>query len=138
MLDGDNLAHGLNLDLRMTVADRAENIRRVGEAAKLMADAGLMILCSHVSRFRAERRVVRELLENDKFLEIFLDTPHEECRRRDPKGFHGKADARLMSNFTGVSSPNEPPDFHLRSEGRSAAGLAADVIAAMRAAGRLG
>ena len=139
-LDGDNLRHGLNRDLGFTAADRVENIRRVGEVAKLMADAGLIVLCSFISPFAAERRMVRELLEPGEFLEIFVDTPIAECRRRDVKGLYAKADAGLLRNFTGVDSPYEIPEaaeLHLRPEGRAAAELAAEVIEVMRDAAKL-
>ena len=89
LLDGDNVRHGLNRDLGFTEADRVENIRRIGEVAKLMTDAGLIVLCSFISPFRAERRMVRELLDADEFIEIFVDTPIEECIARDPKGCTG-------------------------------------------------
>jgi bifunctional enzyme CysN/CysC len=109
-LDGDNLRHGLNRDLGFTDADRVENIRRVGEVAKLFVDAGLIVLCSFISPFRAERRMVRELLGPGEFVEVFVDTPIEECMRRDPKGLYAKARAGTIRNFTGVSSPYEPPE----------------------------
>src|SRR4029077_12248888 len=86
MLDGDNVRHGLNRDLGFTDADRVENIRRVGEVAKLFVDAGLIVLCSFISPFRAERRMVRELVEDGEFMEVFVDAPLEDCIARDPKG----------------------------------------------------
>jgi bifunctional enzyme CysN/CysC len=110
LLDGDNLRHGLNRDLGFTDADRVENIRRVGEVAKLFVDAGLIVLCSFISPFRAERRMVREMLGPDEFVEVFVDTPIEECMRRDPKGLYEKARRGAIQNFTGVSSPYEPPE----------------------------
>jgi bifunctional enzyme CysN/CysC len=109
-LDGDNLRHGLNRDLGFTDQDRVENIRRVGEVAKLFVDAGLIVLCSFISPFRAERRMVRELFDQDEFIEIFVDTPIEECMRRDPKGLYAKAMSGAIQNFTGISSPYEPPE----------------------------
>ena len=109
-LDGDNLRHGLNRDLGFTDQDRVENIRRVGEVAKLFVDAGLIVLCSFISPFRAERRMVRELFDQDEFIEVFVDTPIEECVRRDPKGLYAKAMSGAIQNFTGVSSPYEPPE----------------------------
>jgi bifunctional enzyme CysN/CysC len=109
-LDGDNLRHGLNRDLGFTDQDRVENIRRVGEVAKLFVDAGLIVLCSFISPFRAERRMVRELFDQDEFIEVFVDTPIEECMRRDPKGLYAKAMSGAIQNFTGVSSPYEPPE----------------------------
>ena len=109
LLDGDNVRHGLNRDLGFTDADRIENIRRVGEVAKLMAEAGLIVICSFISPFRAERRMVRELTGPTAFLEVFVDTPLEECIRRDPKGLYAKARAGEIKNFTGIDSPYEPP-----------------------------
>jgi bifunctional enzyme CysN/CysC len=110
LLDGDNVRHGLNRDLGFTDADRVENIRRVGEVAKLMTEAGLIVICSFISPFRAERRMVRELTEPTAFLEIFVDTPLDECIRRDPKGLYAKAKAGSIENFTGFGSPYEAPD----------------------------
>lgn len=110
MLDGDNVRHGLNRDLGFTEADRVENIRRVAEVAKLMADAGLIVLVSFISPFRGERQMARELMEEGEFIEIFVDTPLEECARRDPKGLYEKALAGKIANFTGVSSPYEAPE----------------------------
>ncbi|ACP22641.1 NodQ bifunctional enzyme (plasmid) [Sinorhizobium fredii NGR234] len=118
MLDGDNVRHGLNRDLGFTEADRVENIRRVAEVAKLMADAGLIVLVSFISPFRGERRMARELMEEGEFIEIFVDTPLEECARRDPKGLYEKALAGKIANFTGVSSPYEMPEnpeLHLKT-----------------------
>jgi bifunctional enzyme CysN/CysC len=110
LLDGDNVRHGLNRDLGFTDADRVENIRRVGEVAKLMAEAGLIVICSFISPFRAERRMVRELTAPTAFLEIFVDTPLEECIRRDPKGLYAKAKAGRLEHFTGLDSPYEVPE----------------------------
>jgi bifunctional enzyme CysN/CysC len=110
MLDGDNVRHGLNRDLGFTDADRVENIRRVGEVAKLFVDAGLLVLCSFISPFRAERRMVRELVEAEEFVEIFVDTPLEECMRRDPKGLYARAKEGKIKNFTGIDSPYEVPE----------------------------
>ena len=110
LLDGDNVRHGLNRDLGFTDADRVENIRRVGEVAKLMAEAGLIVICSFISPFRAERRMVRELTGPTAFLEVFVDTPLEECMRRDPKGLYAKARAGRLAHFTGLDSAYEPPE----------------------------
>ena len=110
LLDGDNVRHGLNKDLGFTDADRVENIRRVGEVAKLMTDAGLIVLVSFISPFRAERRMVRELMADGEFVEIFVDTPIAECERRDVKGLYAKARAGNLKNFTGIDSPYEPPE----------------------------
>ncbi|AUX79096.1 sulfate adenylyltransferase subunit CysN [Sinorhizobium fredii] len=118
LLDGDNVRHGLNRDLGFTDGDRVENIRRVAEVAKLMADAGLIVLVSFISPFRDERRMARELMEEGEFIEIFVDTPIDECARRDPKGLYEKAFAGKIANFTGVSSlyeAPENPDLHLKT-----------------------
>ena len=111
MLDGDNVRHGLNRDLGFTDADRVENIRRVGEVARLFVDAGAIVLCSFISPFRAERRMVRELLEAGEFVEVFVDTPLDECKRRDPKGLYARALEGKIKNFTGIDSPYEPPEY---------------------------
>jgi bifunctional enzyme CysN/CysC len=110
LLDGDNVRHGLNRDLGFTDADRVENIRRVGEVAKLMTEAGLIVICSFISPFRAERQMVRELIQPTEFIEIFVDTPLDECIRRDPKGLYAKAKAGRLEHFTGLDSPYEPPE----------------------------
>jgi bifunctional enzyme CysN/CysC len=138
-LDGDNLRHGLNRDLGFTDQDRVENIRRVGEVAKLFVDAGLIVLCSFISPFRAERQMVRELMAPGEFIEVFVDTPIEECVRRDPKGLYAKAMKGQIKNFTGVSSPYEPPEapeLRVETAGRSPAEAAEIVLAQVRA--RLG
>jgi bifunctional enzyme CysN/CysC len=109
LLDGDNVRHGLNRDLGFTDADRVENIRRVGEVAKLMADAGLIVITAFISPFRAEREMVRDMLPAGEFLEVFVDTPLDEAERRDPKGLYAKARAGELNNFTGIDSPYEPP-----------------------------
>ncbi|WP_288902203.1 sulfate adenylyltransferase subunit CysN [uncultured Sneathiella sp.] len=110
LLDGDNVRHGLNKDLGFTDADRVENIRRVGETAKLMVDAGLITLVSFISPFRSERQMARGLLEEDEFLEVFVDTPLEICEARDIKGLYKKARAGEIKNFTGISSDYERPE----------------------------
>jgi bifunctional enzyme CysN/CysC len=110
LLDGDNVRHGLNKDLGFTDADRVENIRRVGEVARLMVDAGLIVLCSFISPYRAERRMVRDLLGEDEFLEIFIDAPLSVAEERDPKGLYKKARAGEIKNFTGIDSPYEQPE----------------------------
>jgi bifunctional enzyme CysN/CysC len=110
MLDGDNVRHGLNRDLGFTDADRVENIRRVGEVAKLFVDAGLIVMCSFISPFRAERRMVRELVGGEEFVEVFVDTPIDECMKRDPKGLYARAKEGKIKNFTGIDSPYEPPE----------------------------
>jgi bifunctional enzyme CysN/CysC len=109
LLDGDNVRHGLSRDLGFTDADRVENIRRVAEVAKLMVEAGLIVIVSFISPFRAERQMARELFAEGEFLEIFVDTPLQECERRDPKGLYRKARQGLLVNFTGIDSAYEPP-----------------------------
>ncbi len=109
LLDGDNIRHGLNKDLGFTEADRIENIRRVGEVAKLMADAGLIVLTAFISPFRAEREMVREMLPDGEFIEIFVDTPLEVAEARDVKGLYKKARSGALKNFTGIDSPYEAP-----------------------------
>jgi bifunctional enzyme CysN/CysC len=110
LLDGDNVRHGLNRDLGFTEADRIENIRRVGEVAKLMADAGLIVLTAFISPFRAERDMVRQMLPQGEFVEIFVDTPLEVAEARDVKGLYKKARSGALKNFTGIDSPYEPPE----------------------------
>ena len=110
LLDGDNVRHGLNRDLGFTDADRVENIRRVGETAKLFLDAGLIVLVSFISPFRSERRMARELVGEGEFIEVFVDTPLEVCMTRDPKGLYEKARAGAIKNFTGIDSPYEAPE----------------------------
>ncbi|RDV06548.1 sulfate adenylyltransferase subunit CysN [Sphingorhabdus pulchriflava] len=110
LLDGDNVRHGLNKDLGFTEADRIENIRRVGEVAKLMADAGLIVLTAFISPFRAEREMVRKMLPEGEFIEIFVDTPLEVAEARDVKGLYKKARSGALKNFTGIDSPYEAPE----------------------------
>ncbi|MGG6461960.1 adenylyl-sulfate kinase [Solilutibacter silvestris] len=110
LLDGDNVRHGLNRDLGFTAADRVENIRRVAEVARLMVDAGLVVLVSFISPFRAEREMARELFAPGEFLEVFVDTPLAVAESRDPKGLYAKARAGKLPNFTGIDSPYEPPE----------------------------
>ena len=110
VLDGDNVRHGLNRDIGFTEADRVENVRRVGEVAKLMVDAGLITIASFISPFASERRMVRDLLEEGEFIEVFVDTPLEVCEQRDPKGLYRKARAGEIANFTGVEQDYEAPE----------------------------
>jgi bifunctional enzyme CysN/CysC len=131
LLDGDNVRHGLNRDLGFTETDRVENIRRIGEVAKLMTDAGLVVLCSFISPFRAERRMVRELVGEGEFIEVFVDTPLEQCVERDPKGLYKRALAGEIKNFTGVDQPYETPEnaeLHLMAGRDEAPALAQQVI----------
>jgi bifunctional enzyme CysN/CysC len=135
LLDGDNVRHGLNRDLGFTDADRVENVRRVGEVARLFTDAGMIVLCSFISPFRAERAMVRELVPEGEFIEVFVDTPLEECIRRDPKGLYARAKAGLIKNFTGIDSPYEVPenpDLRLDTLQESLAQSAARVVALLQ------
>jgi bifunctional enzyme CysN/CysC len=132
MLDGDNVRHGLNKDLGFTQADRVENVRRVAEVARLMTDAGLIVLVSFISPFRSERRMARELFDAGEFLEVFVDTPLEIAEQRDPKGLYAKARAGELANFTGIDSPYEPPEhaeLRLDTTSLSAGECAAQVVA---------
>jgi len=141
LLDGDNVRHGLNRDLGFTDADRVENIRRVGEVAKLFVDAGTIVLCSFISPFEAERQMIRDLLEDGEFIEIFVDTPLEECIRRDPKGLYGRARAGKIANFTGIDSPYEAPrspELRLNTVGETPDRLAVIVVDYLSRAGKLG
>jgi bifunctional enzyme CysN/CysC len=116
VLDGDNVRHGLNRDLGFTEVDRAENIRRVAEVAKLMVDAGLIVIVAFISPYRAERKFARDLFAPGEFIEVFVDTPLKECERRDPKGLYAKARRGEIPNFTGLSAPYEEPtqpEIHL-------------------------
>jgi bifunctional enzyme CysN/CysC len=135
LLDGDNVRHGLNRDLGFTDADRVENIRRVGEVAKLMTEAGLIVICSFISPFRAERRMVRELTAPTAFVEIFVDTPLDECIRRDPKGLYAKAKAGRLEHFTGLDSPYEvpqAPEMHVTTIGSPPERIAECVLDELR------
>ncbi len=141
ILDGDNVRHGLNRDLGFTEADRVENIRRVAEVSKLFVEAGLIVLVSFISPYRAERMLARECVEEGEFLEIFVDTPVDECRRRDPKGLYQKADAGQIRNFTGVSAPYEEPldpEIRLRTLESAPEALAEQVVADLERRGIIG
>jgi bifunctional enzyme CysN/CysC len=131
LLDGDNVRHGLNRDLGFTDADRVENIRRVAEVAKLMMDAGLIVLVSFISPFRAERQMARDLIGEGGFMEVFVDAPLAVCEGRDVKGLYAKARAGKIENFTGIGSPYEAPEspeIHLRSDRETAADSASRVV----------
>ena len=126
LLDGDNVRHGLNRDLGFTEADRVENIRRVGEVAKLMVEGGLIVLCSFISPYRAERDMVRGLVAAGEFIEVFVDTPIEDCMRRDPKGLYAKAQCRQDQELhrhrcalRGPAAAGDPP-AHARPPARRA------------------
>lgn len=110
LLDGDNVRHGLCKDLGFSDDDRKENIRRVGEVAKLAADAGLIVLAAFISPFRSDRRIVRDILPQNQFVEVFVDTSLEVCKQRDPKGLYEKAERGEIKRFTGIDSPYETPE----------------------------
>ncbi len=134
MLDGDNVRHGLNRDLGFTAEDRVENIRRVAEVAKLMVDAGLIVLVSFISPFRSERRMARDLFAEGEFSEVFMDTPLAICEQRDAKGLYAKARAGEIRNFTGIDSPSErpeQPEVHLETVNHTVEALAEQVTAAL-------
>ena len=136
LLDGDNVRHGLNRDLGFTEADRVENIRRAGEVARLMVDSGLIVICSFISPYKAEREMVRGLVGDGEFIEVFVDTPIEECVRRDPKGLYSKAKAGKIKNFTGIDAPYEAPEhpeIRLDTVGRPPEQLADEIIALLKA-----
>jgi bifunctional enzyme CysN/CysC len=134
MLDGDNVRHGLNRDLGFTAEDRVENIRRVAEVAKLMVEAGLIVLVSFISPFRSERRMARDLFAEGEFKEVFVDTPLAICEQRDAKGLYAKARAGEIKNFTGIDSPYErpeQPEVHLETVNHTVEALAEQVTAAL-------
>jgi bifunctional enzyme CysN/CysC len=140
-LDGDNIRHGLNRDLGFTDEDRVENIRRIGEVGKLFVDSGLIVTCSFISPFRSERQMVRELVEEGEFIEVFIDAPLEVCMQRDPKGLYKKVQAGEIKNFTGFDSPYEAPEtpeLHIKTDDLSAEDAADKVIAELKRMGRLG
>jgi bifunctional enzyme CysN/CysC len=141
LLDGDNVRHGLNRDLGFTDTDRVENIRRLGEVAKLMADAGLIVITAFISPFRADRQMAREIVAPHSFIEVFVDTPLDECMRRDPKGLYARAKAGEIPNFTGLDSPYEAPEtpeLRLHTLGQDVDALAETLIEALHARGILG
>ena len=140
LLDGDNVRHGLNKDLGFTDADRVENIRRVAEVGKLMVDAGLIVMASFISPFRSERNLARELFEEHEFIEVFVDASIEACERRDPKGLYQRARDGKIPNFTGISSPYEPPvnaEIHLHTEQLTPEEAAKLVVAQLQGKQRL-
>ncbi|MBI3463118.1 MAG: adenylyl-sulfate kinase [Planctomycetes bacterium] len=131
VLDGDNIRHGLNKNLGFSAEDRAENIRRIGEVAKLFVDAGVIAITAFVSPYRADRNAARALVQSGEFVEIFVDCPVEECERRDPKGLYQKARRGELKGFTGVDDPYEPPqepELVLASRAKPAEVLAEEVI----------
>jgi adenylyl-sulfate kinase len=131
LLDGDNLRHGLSSDLGFSASDRVENMRRVSDVARLMSDAGLIVLVAFISPFGSEREAARARMADGEFIEIFVDTSFEECARRDPKGLYRRALAGELSNFTGLDSPYEAPsspDIHLKTVLTGAEVLADEVV----------
>ncbi|MUZ72862.1 adenylyl-sulfate kinase [Agrobacterium vitis] len=131
ILDGDNVRHGLNRDLGFSDTDRVENIRRVAEVAKLMADAGLIVIVSFISPFQADRDMARALMADGEFIEVFIDTPLQECMRRDPKGLYRRALMGEIKQFTGVSSSYEAPqnpDIHLKTTQANPTEMANQVV----------
>jgi len=140
MLDGDNVRHGLNRDLGFAPEDRAENIRRIGEVAKLFSEACVVTLTAFISPYRADRDRVRALLPAGAFVEVFIDTPIEVCEARDPKGLYKKARAGEIPQFTGISAPYEAPlaaEVHVRTADRSVDDCALEVVTALQARGFL-
>jgi bifunctional enzyme CysN/CysC len=138
ILDGDNLRHGLNRDLGFSDADRAENIRRIAEVGRLMVDAGLIVLVSCISPFRAQRSFARGLLAKEEFFEVFVDIAFEEAEKRDQKGLYQKARSGLLKNFTGLDSPYErpeSPELHIESARLSPEQAAARVVSMLSVAG---
>ena len=135
VLDGDNLRHGLNRDLGFSPADRQENIRRVGETAKILMEAGLVVITAFISPYRRDRDAVRSLVDAGDFIEIYLDCSLDACRNRDPKGLYKKVDAGEIAEFTGVSAPYEPPlqpELSLKTDELSEAEAVDLIIAYLR------
>lgn len=131
LLDGDNVRHGLNRDLGFSDGDRVENIRRVAEVARLMVDAGLIVLVSFISPFRVERRMARDLFGKGEFVEVFVDASLAECERRDPKGLYAKARRGELKQFTGIDSVYEPPlapEVHLFTDKRMSAESCVELV----------
>lgn len=131
LLDGDNVRHGLNKDLGFSDEDRIENIRRIGEVAKLFVDSGNIVLTAFISPFLSDRQQVRELMKDGHFLEVYIDTPLDICEQRDPKGLYKKARAGEIKNFTGIDSSYEPPvrpEIHIETANKSVEQCAQDVV----------
>ncbi|MEZ8605116.1 adenylyl-sulfate kinase [Vibrio splendidus] len=138
LLDGDNVRHGLNQDLGFSDSDRIENIRRIGEVAKLFVDSGCIVLSAFISPFISDRQQVRDLLEGDQFLEVFIDTPLEVCESRDPKGLYKKARKGEIKHFTGIDSEYQAPvqpDIHVKTAGVSIEECGEQVVNALRERG---
>jgi adenylylsulfate kinase len=131
LLDGDNIRHGLNKDLGFSDEDRVENIRRIGEVAKLFVDSGTIILTAFISPFQNDRNLVRNLVESDEFIEVFIDTPLEVCESRDPKGLYKKARDGKIKNFTGIDSPYEKPlspEIHIINNNQDIKDITKEII----------
>ncbi len=140
LLDGDNVRHGLNKDLGFSDTDRVENIRRIGEVAKLFVDSGSIVLTAFISPFIADREQVRDILEPGQFLEVFIDTPLEVCESRDPKGLYKKARAGEIKHFTGIDSEYQAPlnpEIHVKTAEYSVEECAAQVVAKLEELGYL-
>ncbi|RQW61703.1 adenylyl-sulfate kinase [Vibrio viridaestus] len=140
LLDGDNVRHGLNKDLGFSDADRVENIRRIGEVAKLFVDSGSIVLTAFISPFIADRQQVRELLQPEQFLEVFIDTPLDVCESRDPKGLYKKARAGEIKHFTGIDSEYEAPkqpEIHVETANASIEECAVQIVQKLDALGYL-
>lgn len=141
VLDGDNVRHGLNGDLGFSDKDRVENIRRIGEVAKLFVDSGLIVSTAFISPFQADREMVRRLVGEAEFIEVFIDTPLEVCESRDPKGLYKKARAGEIKHFTGIDSEYQAPeaaDIHVDTSDKSVADCAKQIISSLKAKGFLG
>ena len=141
VLDGDNVRHGLNKDLRFSAEDRAENIRRIGEVAKLFAEAGNITLTAFISPYRADRDAARALLGDGEFIEVYVNASLETCEKRDPKGLYKKARAGEIKGFTGIDDPYEAPEkaeLVLDADNKSIDELAEEVVAYLEAGGYLG
>lgn len=140
LLDGDNVRHGLNKDLGFSDADRVENIRRIGEVAKLFVDSGSIVLTAFISPFIQDREQVRELMQVEQFLEVFIDTPLEVCEARDPKGLYKKARAGEIKHFTGIDSEYQAPvnpEIHIQTQDKSIEECAIQIVQALKEKGYL-
>lgn len=140
LLDGDNVRHGLNKNLGFSAEDREENIRRIGEVAKLFVDAGVIVLTAFISPYRRDREMVREIVEEGEFIEVFVSTPLEVCEARDPKGLYKKARAGEIRGFTGIDDPYEPPEhpeITLPTDRKSVEESVAQILGELEARGYL-
>jgi adenylylsulfate kinase len=140
LLDGDNVRHGLNKNLGFSAEDREENIRRIGEVAKLFVDAGIIVLTAFISPYRRDREMVRAIVEEGEFIEVFVSTPLEVCEARDPKGLYKKARAGQIRGFTGIDDPYEPPEhpeITLPTDRKSVEESVAQILGELEARGYL-